>query len=66
MTLRMSDSAQLIGRVAYNGSDTIRLSIDSGRVDAVAVTATGVTDSVTPWTWTTVSALHGSFQYQAA
>lgn len=66
MTLRVSDSTQLIGRVVYNGGNAFRLSIDSGRVDAVAVTATGVADSVSPWTWTTSSALHGTFQYQAA
>ncbi|MEU6279512.1 hypothetical protein [Streptomyces sp. NPDC047028] len=66
ITMRQSDSAQLIGRVQYNGSDSIRLSIDSGRVDSTAVTNAGIIDAVSPWTWASGNALHGLFQYRAA
>ncbi|MGW1000737.1 hypothetical protein [Streptomyces sp. NPDC002520] len=65
-SLRMSDAATLIGRVQANTNSTFRISVDSGRVDAVAVTAAGLVDSVSPWTWASGHALHGSFQYQAA
>jgi hypothetical protein len=66
ITLRQSDNIQLIGRVQYNGSNTIRLSIDSGRVDVTAVANTGLVDSITPWTWASPNALHGAFQYRSA
>lgn len=66
MSMRQSDSATLIGRVQYHGSDTIRLSIDSGRVDATAVTNVGLVDLLSPWTWTSGNTLHGNFQYRAA
>lgn len=66
ITMRQSDTAQLIGRVQYNGNNTIRLSMDSGRVDSVAVTNAGIADAVSPWTWASGDALHGTFQYRAA
>jgi hypothetical protein len=68
ITLHHTDSSVLIGRVQCNSATDMRITVDSGRLDAVAVSSPniGVVDSLTPWTWSSGDTLHGSFQYQAA
>lgn len=66
VSMRMSDNATLIGRFQANTSTTLRISIDSGRVDSTAVALSGLVDSLSPWTWASGHTLHGSFQYRAA
>ncbi|MFD8685377.1 hypothetical protein [Streptomyces sp. NPDC059651] len=66
VSMRMSDPATLIGRFQANTSTTLRISVDSGRVDSTAVTNTGIIDSLSPWTWANGHTLHGQFQYRAA
>lgn len=66
VSMRMSDPATLIGRFQANTSTTLRISVDSGRVDSTAVALTGLVDSLSPWTWASGHTLHGSFAYRAA
>ncbi|WP_393057748.1 hypothetical protein [Streptomyces sp. LN549] len=66
VSMRMSDNATLIGRFQANTSTTLRISVDSGRVDATAVSLVGLIDSLSPWTWANGHTLHGQFQYRAA
>ncbi|MEU0332238.1 hypothetical protein [Streptomyces sp. NPDC006193] len=53
-------------RPRLTSTTTIELEVSTGRVDAVAVTAGGLIDAVTPWTWASGDVIRVWGNYEAA
>ncbi|MFJ2392846.1 hypothetical protein ACIOTI_08870 [Streptomyces sp. NPDC087843] len=53
-------------RVRLTTATTFEFEVSTGRVDATAVTAGGIIDAVSPWTWASSDALRAWGQYEAA
>lgn len=54
-----------IARMRPLSTTTIGLEVSSGRVDAATMPNTGLTDSVTPWTWAANDFIRGTATYEA-
>lgn len=52
--------------VTLSSTTTFSINVVSGRPDAVALTAAGLIDTVSPWTWATSDVIRVSGHYRAA
>lgn len=61
-----SNTILCMGRMRTNNANTVLIDVVGGRSDAVAITAAGDVDSVSPWTWGNGHSVRGNFVYESA
>ncbi|MGJ7877910.1 hypothetical protein [Streptomyces rochei] len=64
--LHASGTARAVARARMITTQSFGLEIASGQPSGAAITATGLVDSISPWTWASGMALRGGGQYEAA
>lgn len=59
-------ATQCTGRGRITSGSQLSINVISGRVDATAITQTGLIDGITPWAWPTSGTIQGGGWYIAA
>lgn len=63
--LNASAAARAISRARFTTTGAFEMEIDAGRVDSVAITNTGLVDSLSPWTWASGDSVLGLLIYES-
>ncbi|MFJ4619079.1 hypothetical protein [Streptomyces sp. NPDC088812] len=64
--LGVDNTTRIVSRVQIPTTTTFELVISTGRSSGVALTNTGLVDSVSPWTWASGNSVLGTATYEAA
>ncbi|MFF3871203.1 hypothetical protein [Streptomyces sp. NPDC001978] len=64
--LTQTNSLRVYSRARLTTTTTFEFEVSSGQPDGNAVGNTGLTDSVTPWTWASGNAIRAFMSYEAA